>query len=201
MANGRVITGFSKPYVGLYSNPAGTNVYTQAQILARGVSVTITPDDGDSQDFYADNVLAESSGTTFNGGSVTLTVDGLLEEAEKLIYGLPTPTELEVNGGSVNIYHYGDGMQVPFVGVGFIIRYMSGGVTTYVPCLLPKVQFNMHETSAETQEDTISFQTEELDGTIYRDETANKDWKLLGEAQPTEAAAEAVLQTLLGMNA
>ena len=38
-ANGRVITGFSQPYVALYSESGGTVTYASGQILARGVSV------------------------------------------------------------------------------------------------------------------------------------------------------------------
>lgn len=197
MANGRVITGFSKPYVGVYSNTAGTNTYTNGQVLARGVSVTLAPEAGDPAEFYADNVLAETAGGTFGGGTVTLTVDGLLDTAEALVYGLPAAESLSVSSGSVELYNYGDGMVVPFVGVGFIVRYMSDNVTTYVPVFLPKVRFQMHETAATTQGDTMEFQTEELTADIFRDDTASRNWKQVAAAQTTEAAAEAVLKTLL----
>ena len=39
MANGEVITGFSKPYVARYSESNGTVTYSNVQPLARGVSV------------------------------------------------------------------------------------------------------------------------------------------------------------------
>ena len=38
-AKGRVVTGFSKPYVALYNYSEGAISYTSGQELARGVSV------------------------------------------------------------------------------------------------------------------------------------------------------------------
>ena len=42
MATGRVVTGFSKPYVAIYQNSSGTVSYTKGQVLARGVSVELS---------------------------------------------------------------------------------------------------------------------------------------------------------------
>lgn len=201
MANGRVITGFSKPYVALYNNTDGTNNFTKGQILARGVSVTTAFDSSDGENFYADNVIAESTGGTFTGGTVTLTVDGLLDEAESLLFGLPEPTQQQVGDTQVQIYNYGEGMVIPYVGIGFIIRYMSAGVTSYVPMVMPKVKFKNHEDSAATQQESIDFQTEELTATVYRDDTASKNWKMRGVAQNTEAEAENVIRAIFGLEA
>ena len=44
MANGRVCTGFSKPYVAVYSATGGTIKYESGQDLARGVDVSIEPE-------------------------------------------------------------------------------------------------------------------------------------------------------------
>lgn len=90
-AAGKVCTGFSKPYVALYSHDGTTITYTSGRVLARGVDVSIEPETSDDNAFYADNVQAENDAGTFTGGTLNLTVDGLLQEAEKLIMGLPTP--------------------------------------------------------------------------------------------------------------
>ena len=39
MANGRIITGFSKPYVAKYAESSGTVTYSDGMVLARGVEV------------------------------------------------------------------------------------------------------------------------------------------------------------------
>ena len=94
MAEGKVCTGFSDPYVAIYNESGGVITYTGGMRLARGVEVSIEPEVGDTDPFYADNVTSETVPAKFTGGTITLTVDGLKEEAEKLIMGLPEPEEL-----------------------------------------------------------------------------------------------------------
>lgn len=192
MAAGKVLTGFSLPYVALYSANGGTVTYSSGQKLARGVSVELEPTVGDNNNFYADNVIAETAGGIMTGGQVTLTVDGLLETAEKLILGLP---EADTN----DWYHYGDAMSIPYVGIGFICRYQSDGVVTYTPVVLTKARFQTPSLSAATQEEDIEWQTQELVADLARDDTSSHDWKLVGEAQTTEALAEGMLKTMFNI--
>ena len=190
MAAGKVCTGFSKPYVAKYAASGTTITYSDGQLLARGVDVEIEPETADDNNFYADNVLAESGDKVFTGGTVTLTVDGLFVAAEKLIMGLPTTT----TGDWID---YDDDQSVPYVGIGFIARYMSDGVTSYTPYVLCKCRFNEISTSAATQEDQIDWQTQELTATIYRGDSAKHAWKKLGKTDySTEDAAEAAIKTL-----
>lgn len=197
MANGRVITGYSMPKVAVYSYATNTVTYTGLTALARGVSVSMDVETSDSTDFYADNVLAESAGGRFTGGTVTLTVDGLKDAARKLIQGLPAETTLTVGSDSVKVLEYDDRQVAPYVGIGFVVRYMENGVTSYVPVVLTKCIFNVDTISAETQGENIDFQTAELTATIARDDTTNHTWRRIGEAQTTEAAAEAVIAAML----
>lgn len=192
MASGRVKTGFSLPYVAKYTVSSGTITYSSGQILARGVDVSIEPDASGDNDFYADNAKKESAGGVFTGGTISLTVDGLLDPAEKLIYGLPA------KDGS-GFYNYDDDAKVPYVGVGFIVRWMSDGVTTYEPVVIPKVRFNYSETAAATQEEEIDWQTQSIEGTIFRADDAKHTWKKRGEALSTEASAEAKIKTIFGI--
>lgn len=198
MANGQVITGFSKPVVALYSATGTTVSYTGLIPLARGVDVSLDIETNDDNDFYADNVVAESAGNTFSSGTVTLTVDGLKAEARTMIMGLPEPTSVSLGSNSVDVYDYDDRQAKPYVGVGFIVRYMEDGVTSYVPYMLPKVIFSDLGIEAETQEDSIDFQTTELEATIMRDDSDNHRWQRVGTNQTTEALAYSVLQALLG---
>lgn len=198
MANGRVITGFSKPVVATYSASGTTVAYTGFMDLARGVDVALDIETNDDNDFYADNVKAESAGNVFSSGTVTLTVDGLKEEARTLIMGLPAATSVSVGSASVDVYEFDDRQEKPYVGIGFIVRYMEECVTSYVPYVLPKTIFNDLGIEAETQEESIDFQTTELEATIMRDDSTNHRWQRIGEAQTTEDAAYAVLSALLG---
>lgn len=195
-AAGKVCTGFSLPYVASYANSQGTISYSSGQKLARGVSVSVAPDVADNNNFYADNVLAESVNGTFTGGTVTLTVDGLLPAAEALIFGLGTASTVS----GVSAYAYDDSAVPPYVGIGFIARYMSDGATSYKAIMLPKCKFSLPTEEAATQEDQISWKTQALNATIMRDDSADHVWKIVGATEyASESAAEADLKKLLGI--
>ena len=189
---GRVCTGFSKPYVATYSNTGTSVTYSSGQLLARGVSVNLQPESAEDNNFYADNIVAESAAGEFIGGTVELEVDGLFRDTEDLIFGAPAAVDGWVGDGDANA--------VPFCGVGFIVRWMSEGVTTYQPVVLPKVKFNLPEEERSTQEDEIDWQTTTLTATLMRDDTTNKNWRYRGAAFSTEALAEAELQEFLGIS-
>ena len=190
MAAGKVVTGFSKPYVAKYVNNSGTISYTDAQILARGVEAQIEVESSDANKFYADNITAETVAGQFNGGTLTLTVDGLFQDAEKMILGLDS-------AGLDGFMGYGDN-NAPYLGAGFIVRSMSDGTSYYTPVVLTKIQFSQPSSDAKTQEEDIEYQPQELTATIMRDDSSNRYWKYVGTDYTTEAAAEAALQTKLG---
>lgn len=190
MAAGKVTIGFSKPYVAIYD--PSTQEYSDGQILARGVGVSAEIESSDDNIFYADNVAAESDAGRFTGGTVTLTVDGLFAAAEKLIMGLPT-------AGSDGFMAYDDDQAIPYVGIGFVVRYMSDGVETYTPFVFTKTKFTQLAIDANTMEDEIDWQTQELEATIMRGDDAKHTWKLVGGAESSEAAAEAKIKTKFGI--
>ncbi len=192
MAAGRILTGFSLPYVALYSAAGNTVTYSSGQRLARGVSVSIEAEAEDDNIFYADNISAESAPGIFTSGTATFTVDGLKLAAEQLIMGIPA-------ADSEGFIHYGESLTIPYVGVGFICRYMEDGVTSYVPVILTKCRFVTPGIDAATATETIEWQTQELTASLLRDDTTNHDWKLVGGEQTTEAAAEAKIKTLFAI--
>lgn len=191
-ANGRVITGFSKPYVAKYSASGSTVTYSDGMILARGVSVSLAPESADDNNFYADNVVAESAGGVFTGGTATLTVDGLNPAARALAMGL---AEANTEGWIED----GDSTEAPYLAVGYIVRYMSGGDVIYVPTVLAKTKMAIPAEEAATQEDQIAWQTTAIDFTLMRDDTENHTWRYIGADCATEAAAVAALKTKLNI--
>lgn len=197
-ANGKVCTGFSKPYIAIYAASGGTVSYSDGQILARGVDVEISVDSADTNVFYADNQAAEAVSGVFQSGELSLTVDGLLISAEKLLMGLPAPTvETITTGTTANVWTYDDNISTPYVGFGCVIRYMSDGVEYFTPIALNKVKFETPNISAATQEEDIDWQTQELTAAIMRDDSSSHAWKRIGEDQTSEAAAEAIVKYFL----
>lgn len=192
-AAGKVRTGFSKPYVAKYVNTSGVISYTGGMKLARGVDVSIDPDAlGSDNIFYADNGAAERSAGKFKGGSFTLTVDGLLAATERFISGLPA-----IDDGW---YHYDDDQESGYFGIGYIERWMSDGVETFVPVIIRKASFDPIKSSAKTQEEDISWQTQSLTGKILKDDSAKHGWKDYGTDYDTEAAAEAAIKEVFNIS-
>lgn len=193
-----ITTGFSKPYVAEYANTGQTVTYTGVAPLGRGVSLSLEIDTADDNNFYADNVVAETETAQFTSGSATITVDGLDSDAAAMIFGLPDPENVQVSGEQVAFQGYGE-MKPPFVGFGCVRRTMMKGVTKYWPMILPKIKFGIPSEEIVTQEDTIDWQTQELTATITRDDTAAANWKYISEeGMDTEAEAETAIKAFLG---
>lgn len=193
MANGKVITGYSQPIVAKYTYSSNTISYSNVMPLARGVEVQMEVEIGDATNFFADNTIAEAVAGQFNGATATLTVDGLKDTARNLIAGLTTSKQIPVGTSTVNAKVYDDLQVIPYVGIGFVVRYMENGVTTYAPVILPKAQFSPESLNAATQGEEVEFQTTELQATVMRADDANHSWKVVAEDQATEAAAVAVI--------
>lgn len=186
------------PWVALYAESNGTVSYSGGIPLARGVDVTISIESDSDNNFYADNVLAESDRQSFSSGTLSLTVDGLKDAARKLISGVTSTESVTVTTGTtVSFDVYDDLATVPYVGVGFVVRYMEDGVTSYVPVIIKKVKFNDPEITAATQNESIDWQTQALEGTIMRDDSANHAWRMIGAEQTTEAAAYNAIKSVL----
>lgn len=189
-AAGRVATGFSKPYVAKYISSGSSVIYTGCRRLARGVNVNIQPESSDDNNFYADNQAAESASGVFTGGTLELEVDGLFTSSYNYIMGVQDV----VSGWTAD----GNKAEVPYMGVGFIVRWMSAGVTTYQPVVIAKTKFSIPEEERATQEDEIDWQTTSLSANMMRDDTVEEAWRYRGEDYATEAEAEAALVERLG---
>lgn len=191
MANGKVITGFSYPRAALYANNGNVVTYSDGKPISRGVEVSFEPETSDDNIFYADNQAAESAAGLFTRATLTLTVDQPFVETEKMLMGIPAATG--------DWTAYGKDQNVPYVGVGFIVRYMSDAKTTYVPIMLPKCKFNQFAINAATQEEDIDWQTTELNATVLRSDDENGNWKFIGKDYDTEAEALAALDAKLNI--
>lgn len=199
MANGKVITGYSKPYVALYNYANNAITYSNGMPLARGVDVNVEAENGDGVNFYTDNVVAESVGGVFTGATITLTVDGLKAAARKLIMGLPNAESITVGQNTYDVVKYDNRQQIPYVAIGFVVRYMENGNTTYTANVFKKAAFSVEGLEAATQEEEIEFQTTELEATLMRDDSQYQEWRNLVEDLPSEEEAVNVIKAILGI--
>lgn len=207
LAAGQVVTGFSFPVVALYNNNGGAVTYSGGMDLARGVKIDPQLETADdAKVFYTNNRASETAQKKFRGGTLNLTVDGLLTAAEKLIMGLDSEAESTVTVGtgtstvSVTMTDYGDAQDIPYVGVGVVVRSQSNGVELFRAVVYTKVRFEQFALPAETQGEEIDWQTTELSGKLNRDDTENHNWQRVSEILETELEAYNVVRAVLGLS-
>lgn len=192
--------GLCKPYYAKYSNTGSTVAYASGGVMGKAVEVGVEIESSDSNNLYADNAVAESE-KTFSSGTLTLTTDDLEQDVSKAILGLKEEAITGITGvtdTSVKELIYDDDQVTPYLGVGFIIKKIKGGVTKWRAIVLTKVMFAVPSDSATTQGDAIEWQTPEISGTIMRDDSAKHAWKK--EATFTsEDQAEAYIKARLGI--
>lgn len=198
-AKGRVATGFSYPVVGLYGCAGGVVTITKGMVMARGVGVDISVNVASDNEFFADNVLAESDNDIFESGTLKLTVDGLFGTAERLISGQTEPAEVTYGESKVKLTKHSANVQPPYIAVGVIVEYRSNNKKIYVPTTIVKTKFKPLGTSVQTRGKTTSWQTQDLEAVIHRADDADASWKWVGEDFSTEADAKDVLNTIFGI--
>lgn len=193
--------GLCKPYYAKYSNSGSTVTYADGGVMGKAVEVGVEIESSDSNNLYADNAVAETE-KTFSSGTLDLTTDDLEQAVSKVILGLKEEAITGIDGvtdTSVKELIYDDDQVTPYLGVGFIIKKIKGGVTKWRAIVLTKVMFAVPSDSATTQGDTIEWQTPQISGTIMRDDSAKHAWKK--EATfTTEAQAEAYIKARLGIS-
>jgi len=149
--------------------------------------------------FYANNRVAEIEPAQFANGTATITVDGLSGEEEAFILGI-TPTEAGPDG--VEEVEYGESMNPPYVGIGAVKRMLMNSVTSYRAVIFTKARFAIPSEAAETQEESVSWQDQELNATLLRDDTAKHNWKIIPKTNfATEEEAVAYIRKKLNYTA
>lgn len=201
LAAGAVGTGFRYPTVGLYNGDGSPGTHTNGRRLARGVSMSLDVQTAEGNVFNADDVTAESNADQFSSGTMSLTVDGLLPDSERMINGLPEEETVEANGKQVPITRTGDDANSPNVGYGALRVYESNGIELFRCIVLPKVCFRQAGFDAETRTEQKNYQTQDLTADIMRIDSGKHDWRWLGALYTTAEEALADLDALLGVAA
>jgi phi13 family phage major tail protein len=194
--------GLSKPYYAVYSAGSGTPSYSEGAVMGKATEANIEIDTSDNNNLYADNGIAETD-VQFAGGTLTLSTDDLSTDVSAAILGITSSPLGEITGVTdegVNELVFDDNQVTPYLGVGFIVKHIVGGVTKWRGIVLTKVIFSVPVDSATTQGETIEWKVPELTATIMRDDSATHSWKK--EAMfTTEAQAEAYIKNRLGIAA
>ena len=193
--------GLSKPYYAVYSAAGNVVSYANGDVMGKATDANIEIETSEDNNLYADNGIAETD-RQFTGGTLTLSTDDLSQAVSKAILGLKEQSLDTIEGitdEEVQELIYDDTQVTPYLGVGFIVKKVVGGVTKWRGIVLTKVMFSIPSDSATTQGESIEWQVPELSATIMRDDSTNHMWKR--EATfTTEAQAEMYIKNRLNIS-
>ena len=137
------IIGLSKPYYAIYSATGSAVSYASGGVLGKATEANIDIETSEDNNLYADNGIAETD-RQFTGGTLTLSTDDLSQEVSKAILGLKEEALDTIEGitdEDVQELIYDDTQQTPYLGVGFIVKKVRGGVTMWRAVVLTKIMF------------------------------------------------------------
>lgn len=177
--------GLSKPWMGALNENTGT--YSDFFKCGKAISTTVTPAYNEAQ-LYGDNQQIENV-KEFKNATVALGTDTLPKAAAKTLFGHT------INADNSEIHKTGDSGR--YVGYGFIVQTINGGVKQYQACFLPKVQFSEGEEAYQTKGDNITFATPSLSGVAMG--TTTENWREKSPLFDTEDEADTWIQKKLGV--
>lgn len=155
--------------------------YSGVEQMGKAINVSFEPNEGDSNDLYANNAIAESDATSGSGGTITFTLDRLTEDAAADLFGLTkTSSSVTVNSTTVSGtgFDYTGNEQANSVGVAFIIWGQENNNREHHKAVIYRdVTFKMPSISAQTVGESIEWQTPELEGTVIGKDGTNPWFK------------------------
>ena len=190
--------GLSKPYYALYNVADDAVSYSDGGLLGKFTELSIELEGGDSNILYADDAPAESD-KTFAGGTATVTTDDLLAAVMLPILGLKSEAINDSVTTDAAWMVFDDDQEIPYVGIGGVIKKKVNGKTKYVGFVLDKVQFANPGISAVTQGETIEWQTHTLTADIMRSDKEKHPWFRMTSELDTAAEAETAVKSYLSI--
>lgn len=124
----------------------------------------------EANNLFLDNEIAESDGGTFQSGTINLTTGDLSNETSQKLYKTKENEVTYSGDKTVKELVYDDALTNQELAVGIIELHQVDNIDSYRAIFFPKVKFNVHSDSATTKGETIEWQTQEINGTIYRSE-------------------------------
>lgn len=173
--------------------------------LGKAISASFEPTEPDNNPLYANNAIAENDSSSGAGGTLTLTLDRLKQEAAVDLYGLTLKNvAVTVNTESVNGsgFDFTGSEQSAPVGVAFIKwNQVNDDRNNHEVVIYRKVTFGMPTIDAQTLGETIEWQTPEITGTVSgKDGNGSNPWYQT-YVFPSQAAAIAYIVSIFGAEA
>lgn len=175
-----------------YTNNNGTVGYSQLQTVGAAMQANIELRRAEAR-LYADDGLAEYM-TSATGGTISLGVKYIPDDAQKLLFGLTDHTRSVTPQGGTSTSVAGLGVSAKsegnYVGVAFYCPTLKDSVKMYWCCRIVKAMFGPPSMSLQTKGENIVFNTPTTTGEMLM---SDADDGLLYESAyvDTEAIAKA----------
>lgn len=148
--------------------------------------------------FHANNAVSESANDTFVSGTLNLEIDGLLPETEDFIYNLDEPETVEIDGEAFIVSGMGTTSVSQTLGIGVVVEWRSGNVTSYSPSIFAKGVFRQGGDKAKTRGENVEWQTQNLVADLARDDTPKKQFRYnIRNFYSDEESARAALRKIM----
>lgn len=132
--------------------------YGKGVVIGRAIGADISFS-RNSNPLYADDARIEDD-NSITGGTVSINVDDVSDEAQTVILGTSVNTE-----DDTQVYSE-DGDASPYGGFGYIRVRRLKGVTSYVAYFIHKVMLGIATETANTKGESITWQTPTLSGSM-----------------------------------
>lgn len=156
--------GGKYPAYGLGSYTSGTKpTFSKGKFFGKLISANFNPSYNDTT-LYGDDTAVESD-KTFSKGELSINVDDFGETWEEGCQIIA-----EITGGTLsddeNQITFGGNDTAPYVGVGYISKGRQRNIPYYEANVFYKVQFSGFGGETKTKEESITFDTPTVDGTV-----------------------------------
>lgn len=187
-------TGLKYPVYGIITrfNDGASPTYGTPGVIGKAIKADVTFNSAEGK-LYADDALAEYA-SKFTDGSIVLGVDEITEAKKAALLGY---TLTAVSGSNKLIMGASD--VAPHVGLGYYKTLMIDGVRKYRTFFFYDVVFHETGDSSESANESITFSTPEITGTIIPVNGFGKDNFAEIMTFDSEASAKTHLNELLGI--
>jgi phi13 family phage major tail protein len=173
--------------------------YKGSVVLGKLISAELSINNNDNP-LYGDDSIVEND-KTFSDGTITIGIDDLGETWQDAckVAGLLTGATVSEQEGTYQFTSGGNDI-APYGGVGYYKRGIKNNTAFYEVTWIYKVQFGTMGDSASTKEKSISWNTKEIEGTIFvldgvGNNTYRDTWRFA-----TESEAQAKINELAGIS-
>lgn len=140
--------------------------YNGVKTMGKAISASFEPETADANPLYANNGIAERDLSASSGGTLTLTLDRLVQDAYADLFGLTVQSET-VGGETGSGFDYeGDELAAP-VGVAFVRwNQVNNDRGHYDAVIYSYVVFAPPSDEYQTMGESVEWQTPEISGTV-----------------------------------